>query len=372
MLIHTFEEVPGDRVHNNKGTGSMKRLVVAVVMVLMATGVVFDGVRAEETAKITIKMATLAPKNSSIMNILDELSVQIREKTKNEVAFKIYWGGVQGDEKDVLRKIKLGQLHGGGFMGPGLGQIVPAVRVTEIPYFFRNYEEVGYVRSHLQDTMTQLFEEEGFVVLGWMDLGFIYTFSKVPLTSLEVARQQKWWTMEGEPIGREIYKALGISPISLSITDVATSLSTNLIDCANTTPYGAVAFQWYTRFGYMNEFPSSNILGATIVTKKIWDGISPESQKIILEISRASHERIVRATREENEKCLEILRNAGIQVVRAVENEDEIRFIFDAAKDTRESLVGELYTREILDRTLALIEEYRREHPGDVNVEMIR
>ena len=132
--------------------------------------------------------------------------------------------------------------------------------------------------------MNTLFEEKGFVVLGWMDLGFVYTFSKVPLTSLEVARQQKWWTMEGEPIGREVYKALGISPISLSITDVATSLSTNLIDCANTTPYGAVAFQWYSRFNYMGEFPSSNICGATVITKKIWGKISPESQKIILEV----------------------------------------------------------------------------------------
>ncbi len=350
----------------------MKRVVVASIMLLVGTGLFCSHSWAEETAKITVKMATLAPKGSSIMNIFEDLSAQIREKTKNEVAFKIYWGGVQGDEKDVLRKIKLGQLHGGGFMGPGLGQIVSEVRVTEIPYVFRNYDEVAYVRSRLEDTMNKLFEEQGFVVLGWMNLGFIYTFSKVPLTSLEVARQQKWWTMEGEPIGREVYKALGISPISLSITDVATSLSTNLIDCANTTPYGAVAFQWYSRFNYMGEFPSSNISGATVVTKKIWDKISPESQKIILDVSRDSHERIVKATRDEDAKCLEILRKEGIQVVRDIENEEEIQYIFDAAKQARENLVGQLYSQELLDRTLALLEEYRKNHPEDTKVEMIQ
>lgn len=350
----------------------MKRVVVASIMLLVGTGLFCSHSWAEETAKIIVKMATLAPKGSSIMNIFEDLSAQIREKTKNEVEFKIYWGGVQGDEKDVLRKIKLGQLHGGGFMGPGLGQIVSEVRVTEIPYVFRNYDEVAYVRSRLEDTMNKLFEEQGFVVLGWMNLGFIYTFSKVPLTSLEVARQQKWWTMEGEPIGREVYKALGISPISLSITDVATSLSTNLIDCANTTPYGAVAFQWYSRFNYMGEFPSSNISGATVVTKKIWDKISPESQKIILDVSRDSHERIVKATRDEDAKCLEILRKEGIQVVRDIENEEEIQYIFDAAKQARENLVGQLYSQELLDRTLALLEEYRKNHPEDTKVEMIQ
>ena len=352
--------------------GTMKRYVTALIMLLISAGLFCPGASsAADKAKITIKIATLAPKGSSIMNIFEELSAQIREKTKGEVAFKIYWGGVQGDEKDVFRKIKLGQLHGGGFMGPGLGQIVSEVRVTEIPYVFRNYNEVKYVRSRIQDTMNKLFEEQGFIVLGWMDLGFLYTFSKVPLTSLEVARQQKWWTMEGEPIGREVYKALGISPISLSITDVATSLSTNLIDCANTTPYGAVAFQWYSRFNYMGEFPSSNICGATVVTKKIWDKISPQSQKIILEVSRNSHDMIVKATRKEDAKCLEILRKEGIQVVRDLDNINEVQYIFDAAKQARENLVGQLYPQELLDRTLALLEEYRKDHPDDVKVEMI-
>ena len=355
-----------------EGMCSMKRFTTALVMVWVIAGFVCPGVYAAEKAKITIKLATLAPKGSSIMNIFEELSAQIREKTGNEVAFKIYWGGVQGDEKDVLRKIRLGQLHGGGFMGTGLGQIVPAVRVTEIPYVFRNYEEVKYVRSRIEERMNRLFEENGFIVLGWMDLGFIYTFSKVPLTSIEVARAQKWWTLEGDPIGREVFKALGISPISLSLPDVATSLSTNLIDCATSTPYGAVAFQWYTRFNYMGAFPSSNILGATVITKKIWDRITPESRKIIKKISRNAHERIANATRSEDAKCLEILKREGIRIVMDVDNSDDYRFIFEAAERARQNLVGELYSQELLDRTVSLLNEYRTNHPGNTSVEIIQ
>ena len=350
----------------------MKRYTAMFSVLLMVLGwSVGSDVNAAQKAKITIKMATIAPKGSSMMNAFDSLAARIMEETKGEVGFKIYWGGVQGDEKDVLRKIKLGQLHGGGFMGAGLGQIVPEVRVTEIPYVFMNYEEVGYVRSNLEETMNKLFEEKGYIVLGWMDLGFLYTFSKVPLTSIEVARQQKWWTMEGEPIGREVYNALGIHPISLSITDVATSLSTNLIDCANSTPYGAVAFQWYTRFGYMGEYPSSSLIGATVITKKIWDKISPESQKIIWKISKDSHVKINNAVRQEDTKCLEILNKAGIQVVRDLEETQNVQYIFDAAKQARENLVGELYSQELLDRTLALVEEYRKAHPENNTVEMI-
>lgn len=348
----------------------MKRSAYGFLVLIAILLFICPGAIAENTkAKVTIKMATIAPKGSNFMNTYEDMVRQIKAKTGGEVDFKIYWGGVQGDEKDVLRKIKLGQLHGGGFMGPGLGEIVPQVRITEIPYFFKNYNEVAYVRAGLQPTMNKLFEEKGFIVLGWMDLGFLYTFSKVPLTSLDVVRKQKWWTLEGEPVGREMFNVLGVSPISLSITDVATSLSTNMVDAANTTPYGAVAFQWYSKFHYMNEYPTSNIVGATIITKKIWDKISPESQKIILQIAQECHGRLVQATRKEDADCIRILRNAGIKVVRDSGNiEKDMKFIFDAAKKTRDNLVGKLYSKELLDRTISLRDEYRRNHPKDTTV----
>ena len=109
-----------------------------------------------------------------------------------------------------------------------------------------------------------------------------------------------------------------------------------------------------------------------MITKKIWDRISPQSQKIILEISEDSHEKIVKAAREEDAKCLEILKKSGIQVVGDFENMNEIQFIFDAAKQARENLVGELYSQELLDRTLSLVQEYRNAHPEDHAVQMVQ
>jgi len=343
----------------------MKRYVFIFTAVLMAMiSPCGNCLAAEQEAKVVIKMAAIAPKGSNIANVYEEIGKQVWEKTNHEVAFKIYWGSVQGDEKDVLRKMRLGQLQGGGFMGATLGTIVPEVRVTEIPYVFWNSGEVDYVRSQLESSMTKQFADKGFVILGWMDLGFIYTFSKVPLTSLEVARKQKWWTMEGEPIGRAMFDALGISPISLSLSDVATALSTNLIDCASSTPFGAVAFRWYTRFKYMSAVPSTSILGATLISKDIWDKISPGSQKIILDISRKEHEKVVSSMRQDNAKSLVLLKKSGVRVVHGVERGSKDKdYVLAAAKKVREGMVGELYSRELLNRTLALVEEYRKNHP---------
>ncbi len=318
--------------------------------------------------KVVIKMASIAPKGSNLATFFEEIGKQIREKTNNEVGLKLYWGGVQGDDKDVLRKIKLGQLHGGGFLGPGLGLIVSEVRITEIPYMFRNYDEVGYVRSKLQPYMEKRFEEKGFKVLGWMDLGFIHTFSKEPLVSLEVARRQKWWTMEGEPIGQAIFQALNITPVSLSISDVATSLSTNMVDCANTTPYGAVAFQWSSRFKYMNGSPTGSILGATIIHKSVWDRISPQSQKIMLDIANKEHDRLFMLTRQDNAKAMVLLKKAGIIIVPHDPKNKDMQYVFETSRKVREALVGKLYPRDVLDKTMGYLEEYRRTHPKDTYV----
>jgi len=341
--------------------------LIAVCTMMFFVHCVSAGVcsAAEPEAKVIIKMASIAPKGSNLANFFDEIGKQVRQKTNNEVYLKMYWGGVQGDEKDMLRKIKLGQLHGGGFMGPGLGHIVPEVRITEIPYMFRNFQEVNYVRTRLQPGFEKQFEAKGFKVLGWMDLGFIHTFSKEPLISLEVARRQKWWTMEGEPIGQAMFQALNISPVSLSISDVATSLSTNMVDCASTTPFGAVAFQWYSRFKYMAAYPTCSIQGATIIKKEMWDRISPASQKIMMDISSKEHDKLFQVTRQDNVRSTALLKKAGIVVVPYDPKNKDMQFVFETSKKVRESLVGKLYSKELLDRTLGYIDEYRKVHPHD-------
>ena len=340
-------------------------VLVTISIFFASTGICLA---AGDNPKILIKIASIAPKGSSIANSFEDMAKQVKERTNNEVAFKIYWGGVQGDDKDIIRKIKLGQLHGGALIGPGLGFIVPEIRITEIPYMFRNYEEVGYVRSKLQPTMEKFFEDRGFKVLGFMNLGFVYTFSREPLVSLDVARRQKWWTMEGEPIGKAMYQALGISPISLSMSDVATALATNMINCATSTPFGAVAFQWHTKFKYMSGLPVTNINGATIVSKDVWNKISPASQKIILAIANKEHDQITMVTRQEDIKSMELLKKEGIIIVPTdIKNKDQ-QYVFDASKKVREELEGKLYSKELLNRTLSLIDDYRRMHPKDTTV----
>ena len=73
----------------------------------------------------TLKIATLAPDGSGWVNTLRDIDNEVRERTENKVRLKIYPGGVQGNEDVMIRKIRVGQLHGGGFGGTGTSAIFP-------------------------------------------------------------------------------------------------------------------------------------------------------------------------------------------------------------------------------------------------------
>jgi TRAP-type transport system periplasmic protein len=341
----------------------MKKGIIALTIILGLVLVSTSAI-ANQSPKTIIKIATLSPKGSVMANILDELKTEILTQTNNEVGLKIYYGGIQGDAKDVLRKIRFRQLQGATLASYGLGQIAQECRVTSLPYIFKNYGEVDYVRSNLEDYMNNSFASKGFIVLGWYDIGFVYSFSKVPITSIEIAREQKFWAPEGDPLAMTVYRdVLGITPVSLSITDVLTSLSTRLIDAASAPPIAAVAFRWYTKFQYMTEYPSTNVLGGLIVTKDTWNKISPESQTKIKELSRHFSLKATDHFRKYNDKCILLLKKSGISVVRVNNAEGYKKYIEDTAEKTKEALVGKLFSRELLDRTMSLLEEYRKKHP---------
>ena len=93
-------------------------------------------------AQVVLKLATLAPEGSIWMQALNDARAEIETATAGAVKLKIYPGGIMGSEKDVLFKIKTGQLQGGGFMGYAIGKVCPEASALMFPMVFRGYEEV--------------------------------------------------------------------------------------------------------------------------------------------------------------------------------------------------------------------------------------
>lgn len=306
----------------------------------------------------TIKFATLAPQGSSWMNVMKEYDDAVRKESGGQLGFKIYAGGVQGDEKDVLRKIRLGQLHSGGITGVGIGEISQKLRILDSPFFFKSYNEIDHIHKAFEQEFANAFEEGGYVLLGWAEVGLVYVFSNIPVSKRAELRNVKMWIWEGDPIAEATFQALDVNPIPLSVTDVLTSLQTKLIDGVYAPPLVAIGLQWWTRVKYMLDYPLANSSGAVVISKKFYDALPDNLKEILLRNGKTYMQKLTVISRTDNAKSIETLKQRGITVIRpntaAVVKEYE-----EVGTKARKLLVGKLYSEEFLKQIERTLVEYR-------------
>ncbi len=305
-----------------------------------------------------IKFATLAPEGSAWMKVMQEWNKKLMEKTQNQVKFKIYSGGVSGDEKDVVRKIRLGQLHSGGFTGVGLGEIAPEVRILDAPLLFHSANEVDHVLKSFEPDFEAAFQKNGYVLLGWAEVGFVYFFTNKPIQNLTELKSIKMWMWEGDPIAEAAFKSLNISPIPLSIADVMTSLQTGLVDGVYSSPLAAIALQWFTRTRHMYNYSFANAMGAVLVSKKTFDKIPKEQRDILLSTGREYLGKLTAESRRENQTSIDALKKNGV-MISAVPSKQQIAEYESVGDRARKALVGKLFSQDFLDRVEKSLQDYR-------------
>jgi len=259
-----------------------------------------------------LKFATLAPQGSTWMNIITDWAKKVEKESQGRLKFKLYSGGVSGDEPDVLRKIRFGQLHGGAMTGHGIGYIYSPTRVLEIPFLFRSYDEVDHVRAQLMPEIREGFHQNDFELLGWMEVGFIQLFSRTPIYSIDDMKKRRIWLWQGDPLGTAFFAASGLSPVPLPITEVFSSLSTGLIDTTIAPPLGAIALQWFTKTPYMTSMPVMDGIGGLIVSRKFFDGLPKDLQQLLRRTGEEAGSRLLVETRRDNEKSLAVLKQHGV------------------------------------------------------------
>lgn len=251
------------------------RRLLPLALALLVTGAAPVG-----QAKTTIKLATLAPDGSAWEKALEEMRAQVSEGTGGDVRIRIYPGGVAGDDSDMVRKIRINQLNAAAVTTNGLAGIDPWFNVFSIPLFFDSYDEFLYVLEKMTPELTRRIEEQGFQLLHWGHAGWVHLFATEPIHSVDDLRKVKMFTWAGDDRVSEVWKENGFNPVPLSSTDIMVSLQTGMIQAIPTTPYAAVAMQWYRHTPYMMGLGVAPLMGGTIVSQKTWDKLSPEERQV--------------------------------------------------------------------------------------------
>jgi len=291
------------------------------------------------------------------MNVMREFDAAVRKESGGRVAFKMYPGMTQGDEKTVIRKISIGQLHAAGFTGVGLGEIAPSVRILDTPYLIRNEEEADNLYSKFDTDFQNAFEAGGYVLLGWAEVGFVYVFTNTPIAKSDDIKPLKMWVWDGDPVAETAFKAMDLRPIPLSIDNVRTSLQTGLVNAFYTTPYAAIALQWFSQAKYMVDYPLTCSVGAVLISKKYFDTMPQDLQEILIRNGRSFMRKLTEIGRKDNKASLAELKKRGITFTTV--KESDAKEYVSAGIRARRMLVGRLYDEQFMKRVEQATEEFR-------------
>lgn len=311
---------------------------------------------AEKT--LIIKMATLAPEGSSWVKTINALNAEVMKRSENRVQFKIYPGGVLGDETDMLRKTKIGQIQGAALTSAGLSSVFPEYDVLEVPFLFQKYEEVDHILTKMDSFFKKGVDNNGYVMLGWSEAGFIYLMSTVPISGVSDLRKAKVWILEDSSIAKAVFQEAGVKGIPLSVTDVLVGLQTGLVEVVYIPPSGAISLQWFTKIKYITDLPLLYLAGAILIKKETFKEIPSTFQPVLMEIAQRHLNQLKTAIRNENQDALQVMAKQGIKMITpSREQIEEFKKLSNRAMAHPGS---QSFTKKTLEEATSLLESYRK------------
>ena len=310
-------------------------------------------------AQVQIKIATLAPQNSEWAEKFQKGSIEIQERTENRVKLKFYWGGAQGNAKKILQKIKIRQLHGGTFSPTDFQELYPDLNIYGLPFLFKDFDEVDYVRDRVDNQLEQGFKNLGFNTYGFAGGGFAYILSNEPIREYEDLKNKKIWLPQGDLISYEAMRSLNLLPVPLPMTDVLTGLQTGLIDIVAIPPVVALALQWHTKINYITRVPVLYAMGFLAIDSKIINRINTDDQKVLNEVINRIYSEVDSNSQQDSENAYEALSKIGIQEIQF--DGDEYQKLTDLLEEPTKKMANDgFYSLELFNEIKMYIDDFRK------------
>lgn len=313
---------------------------------------------AASAQQVQLKVATLAPDGSKWMIAARGAAEEISSRTGGRVGIRFYPGGTMGTDQAVLRKMRIGQLHGGAILIGSLTDVEPNVELYNLPLLFHDFAEVDAVRTAFDTRLLGMLADKGFEAFGFVETGFVYLMSTRAVGSFADLEGRKIWMPEGDAISQAIADAAGLSPVPLAIADVLTGLQTGLVDTVAAPPVGAVALQWFTKATYVTDLPVTYVYGTLVVTEESMSRMSESDRAVVREVLTAAMTELDRGAREDNEQARQALARQGVTFI-APDDETRRRWSSVAAEATQTLVGRQRYDRALLAEVQKILEDHR-------------
>lgn len=308
-----------------------------------------------DASRISFKLATVLPDGAPSTTELKTAADALATASGDTVKLKLYFG-VVGDEQDIVRKLELGQLQAAHLTAFGLAQIVPAIHVLDLPFFFSSYAQVDHVYENTFAYFQHAFREKGFELLAFTETGWVHLYSNSRIEDLDGLRGAKIWAAEGDPLIAAFASEARMPMVTLGIPDVLQSLQTGLIDTVYASPSAMIGLQWFTKVKYVQPLAFAHATGGLVMTTKAFDSLDRDRQAILARTIAAQAKSMTDSSRRVNEDSKAVIAQAGVEVLPRPSRETFQR-LRDVSNRVIDLQADKLYPKVLLERVRALRDE---------------
>ena len=314
-------------------------------------------------SSVVIKLGTVAPEGSPWHDVMLEVAQRWKALSNGEVTVRVYAGGVAGDEKDMLRKIRIGQLHATAVTSSNLVDLVPEVETIALPMLLRTDDELDYVMEKVIPEFEARLAEKGFKVLTWSSAGWVHFFTKEPVLTPKDMQKRKLFFWSSDTSYMELLRSWGFNPVPLAVTDLLPSLQTGLVDSFPAPPAAALSFQWFALAPNMTDLRWQPLPGATIVSLKQWNKIPADLRPALEAAAREAGSGLQKEIRLLEQEAIEAMKDHGLKV-HAVSPEIEQEWRSLVEKEAYSVLVQSPNSKKMFKTVLDVLQEYRQSKSG--------
>jgi TRAP-type C4-dicarboxylate transport system substrate-binding protein len=322
-----------------------------VAVALLALGA------AAQAQDVQIKLGTLAPEGSPWHSIIRDMSEEWKTSLGGKLKFQIFAGGVAGDEPDMVRKMRVGQLHAAALTGVGLSEIAPEIMTLQLPMLIRNDEELDYVRDKLAPELEAILKKKGFIVVNWGEAGWVHFFAQTPVVSVADLRKVKLMVWTGNAGEVAAWKDVGANPVPLAVTDMHSGLKSGLINAFATTPLAALSFQWFGSAPEMSDMRWAPLIGATVVTDKQWNTVPEAARAALFQSGEKAGARFRTETRKCSEEAVDAMKKIHLTVHPAPP--EAVAEWEKLSRQAWSKLMGKSFSPEMVSKIEKLLAEFR-------------
>lgn len=316
---------------NERGLMMKKILIFVISLILMS--LTFAGCSnankdKEKTGNddvIEIKLATIQAKGQSVCDAIEEKFIPlVEEKSNGTMKVILYSDGALGNEQQILTSLKNGSIE---MTINGAGNELSLEALT-LPFLFPKFEDAKAVLDDpvLKDIGADFETNNNLRILAAGASGFRVFSSKTPIRSIDDFVGLKLRMAEGYPVGIKTAEALKTNIVPLPASEIYISLETGVVD-AQENPIGTILGQKIHEvqdYIYMSHHSFSPQM--VNINNDFWRSLTEDQKDIIQTSIDEAMDYQWELMVAEEEEGLEVIRDAGLEVVYPEESDKEQLF----------------------------------------------